>query len=197
MQARTRTFTESGRRSQIVAAAVETIAELGYAKASFTQIAKRAGLSSTGLISYYFAGKKELVEQVVAVLYQQIGEFMAARLNDQPSARAALRAYIDGNIEFAATHRTQMTALLDIFVSGTLNYDTAMERAAVSPLERILRWGQDTGEFRRFDVRVMATSIRRSVEGPTFLLAGEPALDLDSYSAELVGLFDRATRTEE
>lgn len=34
------------------------IAELGYAQASFARIAGRAGLSSTRLISYHFAGKR-------------------------------------------------------------------------------------------------------------------------------------------
>ena len=37
--------------------AITTIAELGYASASFARIAKRAGLSSTGLISYHFANR--------------------------------------------------------------------------------------------------------------------------------------------
>jgi AcrR family transcriptional regulator len=36
---RGRTFTEEARRTQIVTAAIETIAELGYAQTSFTQIA--------------------------------------------------------------------------------------------------------------------------------------------------------------
>jgi AcrR family transcriptional regulator len=54
---RGRTFTEEARRTQIVTAAIETIAELGYAQTSFTQIAKRAGLSGTSLISYHFTGK--------------------------------------------------------------------------------------------------------------------------------------------
>lgn len=194
MQARDRTFTESARRDQIVAAAVETIAELGYAKASFSQIAKRAGLSSTGLISYHFANKKDLVEQVVVSLYRRIHEFMAERVDDQPNARAALRAYIEATITFAGAHRVQMKALLDIFSSGALDYDASAERTAVSPLEQILTWGQDTGEFRRFDVRVMATSIQRSVEGPTFLLAADSQLDLTSYTSELVTLFDLGTR---
>lgn len=193
MRATGKTFTEEGRRGQIVAAAIETIAEIGYAKASFAQIAKRAGLSSTGLISYHFANKKELVEQVVVTLYREIGEFMDARLTDQPSASAGLRAYIEGNIELAAKHPTEMTALLDIFMSGALEYDASTERETVSPLERILRWGQESGEFREFDVRVMATSIQRSVEGPNFLLAGGATVDLASYTSELVTLFELAT----
>jgi len=35
---RARTFTESGRRAQIVTAAIEVIAEVGYANASFSNV---------------------------------------------------------------------------------------------------------------------------------------------------------------
>lgn len=191
---RARTFTETSRRTQIVAAAIETIAEDGYARASFARIAKRAGLSSTGLISYHFASKRELVEQVVITVYSQLREFLTERLDRQPTASAALRTYIESSVGFSATHHTQMRALLHIFVSGDLDYDESAEREAVAPLEQILRWGHDNGEFRDFNVRVMATSIQRCVEGPTFLLAREPGLDLDAYADELVTLFDLATR---
>ena len=64
MQART--FTESARRAQIVTSAIDVIAEDGYAKASFSRIAKHAGLSSTGMISYHFAGKDDLITACVA-----------------------------------------------------------------------------------------------------------------------------------
>lgn len=196
MQATPRTFTEAGRREQIVTAAIDVIAELGYSKASFARIAERAGLSSTSLISYHFANKQELVEQLVVTVHRRIREFVAVRVDGRPTPTAALRAYIESAVEFAGTHRTQMAALLDIFTSGALDHDASTERAAVSPLEQVLQWGQDTGEFRAFDVRVVATSIQRSVEGPAFLLAGEPALDLESYTRELVTLFELATRAQ-
>jgi AcrR family transcriptional regulator len=195
MQAR-RTFTESARRAQIVAAAIDTIAEQGYARASFAQIAKRAGLSSTGLISYHFANKGELVEQVVQTIFTEIGEFMRGWLEEQSTARAALSSYIESSLEFATSRPAQMQALLDILLNGGLNYDKEAERDVVSPVARILRWGQDTGEFRDFDVHVMATSIQRSVEGPGFLLAGGDELDLEAYTRELVTIFDLATRKE-
>ena len=77
----------------------------------------------------------------------------------------------------------QTKALLDIFVSGALNYHATSEQTAVSPIERILHWGHETGELRAFDVQVMATSIQRSIEGQTFLLTGNPKLDLNVYSS--------------
>jgi len=194
MQAKAKSFTESARRAQIVAAAIETIAELGYGRASFAQIAKQAKLSSTGLISYHFANKEELVRTVLEDVFGEIGAFMAERMSSPESASAALRTHIEANLEFAAAQPVRMRALLAIFVGGALDYDPASEQQALEPVEQILRWGQESGEFREFDVRVMATTIRRSVEGPVFLLAGSSELDLTAYAEELVTLFALATR---
>lgn len=189
-----RTFTETARRAQIVAAAIETIADVGYARASFAQIAKRAGLSSTGLISYHFAGKDELIAQIVAETYTAIGQFMTRRMEHQSTAAGALQTYIWANVEFIGTHRTQMKALLDIFLNGGIHYDATTEQAVVSPVEGILRRGQASGEFREFDVRVMAAVIQRSIDGLPLLLASLPDLDVDAYGREVVTLFDLATR---
>src|ERR1700728_3975432 len=103
-----RTLTEAGRRAQIVAPAIETIADVGYANASFARIARRAGLSSTGLISYHFAGKSELMAQVANETFAAIGEHMAARMSGARTPGQALESYIRGITEFIAAHRGQM-----------------------------------------------------------------------------------------
>jgi hypothetical protein len=79
-------------------------------------------------------------------------------------------------------------------VSGGFDYGADDERQVVSPLEGILRAGQDAGEFRRFDVPVMATLIQRSVDGLPFLLAVRPDQDIAVYAREVVTTFDLATR---
>ncbi len=192
-----RTFTETARRAQIVKAAIETIAEVGYARASFARIAKRAGLSSTGLISYHFAGKDELIGEVVGEIVGAIGRFMAERMQAPSGAREALRIYIEGNVEFIGAHRTEMKALLDIFMSGGFQYDVGSEQTVVSPIEDILRAGQASGEFRRFDPKVMATLIQRAVDGLPFLLAAEPEFDTGLYASEVLTAFDLATRVDQ
>ncbi len=189
-----RTFTETARRAQIVAAAIQTIAELGYARASFAQIAKRAGLSSTGLISYHFAGKDELIAQVVAAVYTAIAQFMTGHMAQQSTATGALQTYIRANVAFIASHRTQMKALLDIFLNGGIHYDATMELVVTSPVEQLLHWGQESGDFRAFDTRVMASVIQRAIDGLPFLLETAPDLDLDAYAREVATLFDLATR---
>src|SRR5579875_757748 len=206
MQARTsgpkpvRTFTEQARRAQIVAAAITTIAEVGYRNASFAQIARRAGLSTTGLISYHFAGKDELIGEVVRTVVAEMGRFMAERMRAAGgagrSAAAALRTYIEASVEFIDTHREQMKALTGIFISGGFSYDAADEQAAVSPLEDILRAGQASGEFRDFDPAVMATLIQREIDGLPFLLDMRPGLDVAAYGREVVTVFDLATRRQ-
>jgi AcrR family transcriptional regulator len=175
------------RRAQTVQAAIEVLAEVGYRGATFARIARQAGLSSTGLISYHFAGRDELIGEVVATVIGDIGAFMTQRMAGVSGPAAALRAYIEGNAEFTATHRTEMKAL---------PYDTGTERAALSPLEEILRAGQRSGEFRAFDPTVMATMIQRAVDGLPFLLAAQPDLDVPAYAAEVVTTFELATRAQ-
>lgn len=187
-------MTATARRAQIVAATVEVIAEVGYRKTSFARIAERAGLSSTRLISYHFAGKDELIAAVAQDVIASIGRFMAQRVAAETSAAGMLRAYIEGTVEFIATHRAPMKALLEIFLAGGLHYDAATDQAVVGHVEAILRRGQVGGEFRDFDPRVMATAVQRAVEGLPFLLESTPDLDCGTFARELVTLFELGTR---
>jgi AcrR family transcriptional regulator len=193
-----RSFTATARRAQIIEATIETIAEVGYAQTSFGRIAQRAGVSSTRLISYHFAGKQELIERVVEEIVTRIGSFVAARMADQTSAAGVLRAYIESNIDFVAQHRTEMKALLGIFLNGALTPGPESESSgpatAVSHVEQILREGQRGGEFRDFDVTVIATSIQRTIEGIPLLCESRPDFDLAACARELVTLFELATR---
>ncbi|GHF48052.1 AcrR family transcriptional regulator [Amycolatopsis bartoniae] len=190
-----RSFTAEARRTQIVGATIEVIAEVGYPQASFSRIAERAGLSSTRLISYHFAGKKELIEQVVAELYTEIGGFMTERVERAESPREALHAYIEGYAEFVAGHRTQMKALLSIFLNGGLEYDPAEQEVVVlSPLERIVGDGQAAGVFRQCDARVAAAAVQRALDGLPMMLETSPDLDVTAAARELVELFDRGLR---
>ena len=186
-------MTEQARRTQIVTAAIAVIAESGYQHATFARIAERAGLSSTGLISYHFANRGELMAQVADRVVGTIGEFMAGRMAGATGAADALRRYIDGNVAFVETHRAEMKALLEIFLGGAFDYDAGHDRATRSPVEDILRAGQASGEFRDFDVTVLATMIQRAVDGLPFLLTDDPDFDTRLYANEVITAFDLAT----
>jgi len=74
-----RTFTETARRAQIMAAAIDTIAEVGYGQASLARIAEKA-TTSKGVICYHFDGKEELVREVVAELVARGAAYMRPRI---------------------------------------------------------------------------------------------------------------------
>jgi TetR/AcrR family transcriptional regulator, fatty acid metabolism regulator protein len=195
------TFTETAMRRQLVAAAIETIAEVGYAHASFAQIARRAGLSSTGLISYHFASKEELIEQVVDAVVAAGQAFMIPRIEAVVGARAKLRAYLESNLEFMASHRAHIVAVAQIFSAlppereGQPAPYAAWHERGIAQLQDMLREGQRGGEFRRFSTRVMAVTIRAAIDAVGYRLAADPDLELGASARELVALFDRATRS--
>ncbi|PZG10404.1 TetR/AcrR family transcriptional regulator [Nonomuraea aridisoli] len=191
--------TSSARRAQIVDATIATIAELGYHQASFARIAEQAGLSSTRLISYHFDNKDELMGQVIATIYGDLAEFMGRRVGIRTTAAGALETYIRSLVEYVRDHRAEMRAATEIFLNfrpegGTALSDAATSPSALSHLERLLAWGQESGEFGTFNRRVMAMAVQRALDGLPFLLEADPDADLDEYAAELAALFARATR---
>jgi AcrR family transcriptional regulator len=193
------TFTGTARRAQIVEAAVETIAELGYARASFAQIARRAGLSSTGLISYHFAGKAELLERVVAEVADGRQAYTRPRVELAQGARARLRAYIESNVEYLATHRARTIAVVEIFNAmprereGRPAAYVGHYQSLVAEVERELEAGQRSGELRPFSAHVMAVTIRAAIAAAAYRLSSDPDVDAREYARELADLFDRAT----
>jgi AcrR family transcriptional regulator len=194
-----RSFTESRRREQIVAAAIETIAEVGYQKASFAKIAKRAGLSSTGMISYHFAGKDDLVRAVTEKIVGTITAHMIERIEAADGRADRLRTYIETNIGMVSVYPAQMRALLDIITaardtSGAIQVDTQPITDRVGLMTAELRDGQRTGEFGEFDARVTAIAITGAIDALVTERAFNPADDdeLHRSAVELADLFLRA-----
>jgi AcrR family transcriptional regulator len=188
------TITEQARKTQIVTAAIGTIAEQGYAKASFAQIAKRAGLSSTGLISYHFGTRKDLDWAIVTAIYERLTQHMTEAMAGVSDPQAALVAYIEGLINFMKVDPHALQAMLGVVMHGGVEYDAGTERESTAGIADTLRWGQAEGVFRDFNVEVMATTIQRSLDGIPLAQAANPELDLDTYARELVELFTLATQ---
>ncbi|GAA2779438.1 TetR/AcrR family transcriptional regulator [Saccharopolyspora taberi] len=195
-----RSFIGEARREQIKKAAVDTIVELGYAKASLAQIARRAGISK-GVISYHFAGKDELMEKLVVEFYVAGAHFMIPFLEAEKTARGVLHRYIEKNVEYIAANRAGILAVGDIILNfrdsdGSLHFKPEGHDDLVASVAGILRDGQEKGEFGDFDPVVVATSLRASIDMVSQALARDPDLDTEHYARELVRIFDRATRKD-
>ncbi|BDM69301.1 TetR family transcriptional regulator [Streptomyces nigrescens] len=195
-----RSFIEKARRAQIMDAAVETIAARGFAKASLAQIAERAGISK-GVISYHFAGKGELIERLVEQIYEGIGAFVAARLEREAGKAAWLRVYVESVAAYMQDHRSQLAALGEIFGNyrteeGALHYGVASSEPLYAALEGVFLEGQRNGEFRDFDVRVMAVSLQAGIDHMFAYWSAHPEHDLAAHARQLADLFEHATRAD-
>ena len=194
-----RTFTESARRAQIVEVAIRVAAAVGYANTSFARIAKEAGLSSTGIISYNFAGKDDLMHEVVAEVLRVAEAYVTPRPAAAVGARAALRAYTEAHPWFLADYPDHLPALVEVV--GNLpreSPDRAHLQAQMAAWHGFhtdfLRRAQAAGEFRAFDAQVMVVAVQAAIDAVVARKTREPELDLAAYGRELADLFDHATR---
>lgn len=198
-----RTFTESRRRAQVVAATIATIAELGYAKASYARIAERAGLSSTGLISYHFANKADLLGAVLAEIGTGAEERIAPRVAAEPTIIGRLRARVEAELEWVSEFPAHVKALYEISMhartdDGELRYGEALTaQANVAELEPLLRAGQEAGELRAFDTVLMALAMKATVDVAIYRMSIEPPLTAEVCAGEITELFRRATTKQQ
>ena len=196
-----RTFIETARRAQIMTAAIDTIAELGYGQASLARIAERAG-TSKGVICYHFDGKDDLIRELVADLTAKGRAYLGPRLEAEPTGAGMLRTYIESNLAFMRDNRNHVVATVEIALNarsadGSPLYDFSIRDAGVTALRQLLTHFQRTGEFRAdFDPQVMAMAIRAAIDAVPLQLARNPGLDIGYHGRELADLFHIATRPE-
>ena len=192
------TFTETARRAQILACAIEAIAESGYGRASLAEIARRAGVSK-GVVSYYFTSKDELLAQVVVDVYRRAGAAIAARTDAETDPSAVLTAYVEANLAFLGRHPTDIRAVTEIVMNlrapnGAPRFAPSGADPVLAHLERLLRDGQETGVFRDFDAHALAILVRGAIDTASGRLVTDPDFDLGTYTRELVSVVGLATR---
>ena len=191
-----RTFISSARRAQIVDAAIDTVAEVGYANASLARIGVRLGVSK-GVISYHFAGKDDLIAEIVSQVLRRARAYMQPRIEAQTTGPAMLRAYIESNLEFMRDNPNQLKAVVEIVratIAGAKSPFSGNRDRAIDVLADLLTRFQAAGDFRAdFDTKAVAIAIRAVIDAAPGRLA-DPAFDIDQYTREAVTIFDRATR---
>ncbi|GAB2537702.1 TetR family transcriptional regulator [Nocardia heshunensis] len=181
-----------------MAAAIDTLAEFGYAGTSFAKIATRAELSSTRLISYHFEDKNDLMLAAADHIVSAAEEYMSPRIAVADSGRwQQLSAYITANLNYHRDRPEQVRALIGIFnnagtAAGKPLPIQRYQADAVEKLEAGLRAGQAAGEFIAFDAQIMAVTLRAAIDAAGIRYATGISTDLDGYAAELVDLFRRA-----
>jgi len=188
-------FTERARREQIAAGAIAELAADGFHATSLAGIAARLGISK-GVISYHYAGKAELMTEVVRVVLAQAGAALAPQVQAAPSHAEALRRYIGGNLAWLDANRPQAIALTEVLanaraVPGLAEYWRQAASEAAAALAALLAGGQRAGEFGDFSAAAYALALRAAIDAVTPRLRDEPDFDVAAYGSELTSLFER------
>ncbi|HTZ23357.1 MAG TPA: TetR/AcrR family transcriptional regulator [Streptosporangiaceae bacterium] len=194
------TFTQARRRDQLVDCAIGAIAELGFARASVAEVARRAGVSK-GVVTYHFPAKDDLIGAVIGDVIGSMAEHLSARLAAaQPETfpERFVAAYIGAWVEYYRGHARELFALVSIYntfrdEAGRWHPAFAVRADEVAAAAEVLALGQTTGKLGSFDTSVMAAVMKAALDDLLTQFADNPGLDLDAYGAELTVLFQRAT----
>lgn len=198
-----RSLAATARRAQIVEATIGVIAEVGYARTTYARIAQRAGLSSTRLISYHFGSRDELMEQVLVEVGSSAQRAIAERVREQETASGRLRARIEAQLRWIAAYPAYVRALYEVSMNardgdGDQRYGPELTAEAnVHELGPILAAGQESGEFRAFDVRLMALTIKSGIDAAISRMFVPPTLDVEECVQEITTWVELATRRAE
>ena len=192
-----RTFVEQARRAQIIDAAIATLADVGYSSTTMSRIAARAGVS-TALVSYHFDGRDDLMLAVMATLDQRIEDAITEDTDDSASYIDALRDLIVSMVRYFGSHRTEVLAHGSLYTgpppdSPLARRGAERHRTDIADLAQMFREGQEHGEYREFDVDVMATALMATLQAVPGELLTDPSRT-EPYAHEVAELFVRAVR---
>lgn len=187
-QRRTQAERREDARRRLQEAAIATLAERGYAGATTTEIAKRAGLSQGGLFGHY-ASKAELFAAAAAAVYADMREkyrraVLAAHRGDHDTA-------VSIRVLWELYRRPEMTASLELAMAART--DARLRRA----LEPVFRQATQENEAlaaelsprSRFSQPAVLSTIIWAIQGAAMDALVTPDLyDVDEFLTTLVQL---------
>jgi AcrR family transcriptional regulator len=156
-------------REDVLAAAMEMIAERGLEKLTMAALGREVGMSS-GHLLYYFRSKDELLLQALEWSESRLGAERGRLLSRGATARERLDAYVD--LYVPDGHRDpHWTLWLEVW-NRSQNADddardrqAAIERAWHRDLVALIAEGASRGEFRPVDADRFATRLRALLDG--------------------------------
>ncbi|CAG7618858.1 TetR/AcrR family transcriptional regulator [Actinacidiphila bryophytorum] len=154
-------------RERLLQATVELVEERGYEATTLADITQRAG-SARGLVSYYFSGKRALLQSAVHRL--MAGE-LAAALEREPrteDGRELLARAIDAMLGVSTGHTTLMrTHMASILQEEGFIQCPEQQRLAQLLRETMVCWGaaDPEEEYRLLRALLMGASVAMLLPG--------------------------------
>jgi len=177
------------RRREIIAAALELLAEEGYAGASLRKLAARGGIAQPSRY-HYFKTKEDLVEHVLATYAGQM--FSAARFDDLPPNVEGLPRFLaDTTLRVYEKPTHALFVRVAISVSRTHpRFGTLMRRVFVEQatwgMQQLMRPYVEAGEIEADDavdlVRMVINAIGlRLLEDRVMFAEYQPGPDFERF----------------
>jgi TetR/AcrR family transcriptional regulator, fatty acid metabolism regulator protein len=156
---------QADRRRQILEAAVKVFAEKGFHASRVGDVAEEAGIAY-GLVYHYFESKEDLLETIFRTTWTE----MLARVHEVEEAKIpAAEAVRQVTALILRTWRRDPDLVRVLVREVTRNQHVQQEveeiTSAMEALERIVRKGQESGEFRSdLDARLAAAIFYGALE---------------------------------
>jgi TetR/AcrR family transcriptional regulator, fatty acid metabolism regulator protein len=156
---------QADRRRQILEAAVKVFADKGFHASRVGDIAEEAGIAY-GLVYHYFESKEDLLETIFRTTWTE----MLARVREVEEAKIpAAEAVRQVTALILRTWRRDPDLVRVLVREVTRNQHVQQEveeiTSAMEALERIVRSGQESGEFRTdLDARLAAAIFYGALE---------------------------------
>lgn len=139
-----------GKRKRILLAALEEFGSNGYGATTVSQISSRAGITDPTIYEY-FNGKEDILMSIPTLAVEELFPELIIDLDNINTPVNALKLYICNQIEsydaFASYSNVLITELrCNPNFYNSEGYNTI--RIYTHILEKIIRWGISTGDFR-------------------------------------------------
>ena len=148
-------------RDRLLQATIELVEERGYDATTLADITQRAG-SARGLVSYYYSGKRALLQSAV---HRLMNQELATALGKEPRADEGpqvLARAIDAILALTQTHTTLMrTHMASILEEEGFLRCPEQQRLAALLRDTVLRWGapHPEEEYRLLRAMLMGATV--------------------------------------
>ncbi|HET7577892.1 MAG TPA: forespore capture DNA-binding protein RefZ [Bacillales bacterium] len=161
---------KSNKKQKVIDAAVELFNAKGFDGTSVRDIASRAGVN-VALISYYFGGKRALLESLMTTFYEGYTaeiETVCRKLDERP-AKETLLDMIDHALDYQQEH-----VQLARFVHREVTFDSTLVREVMTTYlakekycyEQVFKSGIKRKEFRRQPIDFLVLQFREMMLMP-------------------------------
>jgi AcrR family transcriptional regulator len=160
---------EAERRDQILAAACDVIAEIGFKSFRVADVAKRVGMS-TGIIHYYFETKRDLAHAAFEYNFDRSLARRTPLLEEPQGARERLHAFVGSYLPAQEDTVKAWRIWAELWVEALHDPDLQELNERVYGEWRrfvaaIIRDGQDAGEFIEADPVLEANMLIAMIDG--------------------------------